>query len=123
LRGDGSWQSPAGGVTSLAAGNGITVSGSTGAVTVSQDIYTGSTANNTSYPIGTCVFMGYWDIANYEQQNLNSSVTVYVTNTASAKDFSPVSTSRVAVTGTWRWRGSTTGYNGVHPSGVCQRKA
>ena len=55
LRGDNTWATVSGGVTSLAAGNGIAVSASTGAVTVSLDFYTGTTVANTSYPVGTYI--------------------------------------------------------------------
>jgi len=100
LRGDGSWQAPAGGVTSLAAGNGITVSASTGAVTVSQDIYTGSTANNTSFPIGTVLSVQRTGTA------VNgTTVTIYVANSVpSGYDFSSGG-GKSALSGTWRARG------------------
>ena len=44
-----------GGVTSVSAGNGISVNTTTGAVTVSQNIYTGTDKYNTSFPIGTVI--------------------------------------------------------------------
>jgi hypothetical protein len=114
LRGDGSWQSPAGGVTSLAAGNGITVSGSTGAVTVSQDVYTGTSAGNTSYPVGTVVAAysgtGCWN----STWSLAQSKTLYVLNsgTYGINAYSPGG-GWSALTGTWRLRGllgQTDGY-------------
>lgn len=96
-----SWATPSGGVTSLAAGNGITVSGSTGAVTVSQDFYTGTSANNTSFPISSYVYVqstnsGYVTNTNYSIsiENNNSSNQRYIQGTSPA-----------ALTGTWRSRG------------------
>ena len=105
LRGDGSWNAPAGGVTSLAAGNGITVSGSTGAVTVSQDIYTGTTVANATYPIGSYVFVH--DVASAGPYTVNSTLTIWSPG-ANAFRFGSASTggSSVALTGTWRVRGN-----------------
>ena len=112
-----SWATPSGGVTSLAAGNGITVSASTGAVTVSQDFYTGTVNTNTSYPIGSYVFVGGWNTCCYGQ-GLNGSNIIY-NNTGALK----LNTPGTALTGTWRGRGATNGYNGVYPSGIWQRVA
>jgi len=94
---------PAGGVTSLTAGNGITVSASTGAVTVSQDIYTGSTSTNTSYPIGSYVSARKAD-AVYQ---VNSSQTIYSATTSGAYLYVGTSggSGSSALTGTWRARG------------------
>jgi hypothetical protein len=87
------------GVTSLTAGNGITVSASTGAVTVSQDIYTGTTSGNTSYPIGTCLFVSFGT-----SYALTTARTLYfATNDAYAQDVA--GGGRSALTGTWRTRG------------------
>lgn len=93
---------PAGGVTSLAAGNGITVSASTGAVTVSQDIYTGSTAQNTSFPIGTTVSFANTGCGTYV---LGASVPLYLSGPANSYRFEN-STTGPALTGTWRFRGN-----------------
>ena len=91
-------------VTSLTAGNGITVSGSTGAVTVSQDIYTGSAGNNTSFPIGT--YVGCYTDA---QTVLNSSVAPRLQSaTAGANYVYTIGGSASALTGTWRVRTGTT---------------
>jgi len=86
-----------GGVTSLVAGNGITVSGATGAVTVSQDIYTGSTASNTSYPIGTVIKCKI----DSGSSVLNGAVIPKV-NSGSPVTFDTAATT--TVTGTWRTR-------------------
>ena len=94
-----------GGVTSLAAGNGIAVSGSTGAVTVSQDIYTGTTVANATYPIGSYVFVH--DVASTGPYTVNSTLTIW---SPGVNEFRFGSTgtggSSVALTGTWRVRGN-----------------
>lgn len=94
------------GVTSLTAGNGITVSASTGSVTVSQNIYTGTTVNNTSYPIGTYVLAG-------DAQNVNPAFNTTGNLWVKSDGFSMILSlsspggSYSAVTGTWRNRGRT----------------
>lgn len=92
------WQSSApapGGVTSVSAGNGIAVTGTT-AVTVALDFYTGTTANNTSYPIGSHLHY----ITGTQYQN-NASVTIK----ANTNWFESVNGSALA--GTWRSRGGS----------------
>jgi hypothetical protein len=91
----------ASGVTSLTAGNGITVSASTGAVTVSQDIYTGTTANNTSYPIGTCLLIQSTNSGYLVAQSQTISLEQ---NTSSNPGFR-ISGGLTNLTGTWRNRG------------------
>jgi hypothetical protein len=102
------WTSAApasGGVTSLTAGNGITVSASTGAVTVSQDIYTGSTANNTSFPVGTTI------LANNGLQSvlLNATQTIRFGQASNPYSYQWSNTSFSALSGTWRCRGFMNG--------------
>lgn len=89
-----SWTT-AGGVTSVSAGNGIAVTGTT-AVTVALDFYTGTTANNTSYPIGSHLHY----ITGTQYQN-NASVTIK----ANTNWFESVNGSALA--GTWRSRGGS----------------
>jgi hypothetical protein len=88
------------GVTSLTAGNGITVSGSTGAVTVSLDVYNGSAGNNTNYPIGTTVTV----LTSSSKVN-NAASTLYVSTSSSTTGFTTNSSGSFALTGTWRARG------------------
>jgi hypothetical protein len=102
------WSTPSsGGVTSLTAGNGITVSASTGAVTVSQDIYTGSTVANATYPVGTNVVV--FDGNSAGPYAVNSTFTVWSPGANTAR-FSNASTGSgsVTLTGTWRVRGNNT---------------
>jgi hypothetical protein len=109
LRGDGSWNAPAGGVTSIVAGNGIAVSGS-GAVTVSQDFYTGSTSSNSSFPIGSYVMSLDLD-ALCVDTFMNGSRTLYVTTNDYRTRFrsSGGAVTGTALTGTWRSRGQMNG--------------
>jgi len=96
-----SWATPSGGVTSLTAGNGITVSASTGAVTVSQDIYTGSSNSNTSFPIGTNVLIDSGGTFSARA----TAQTLYYSTTETEKFFKASGANRTAITGTWRQRG------------------
>ena len=93
-----------GGVTSAVAGNGITVSGATGAVTFSQDFYTGSSASNTSYPIGSYLF------AIEGVYTINSSAAAKAFYSPSAAGDIRVTNAAgsgiAALSGTWRSRGS-----------------
>lgn len=104
------WTSAApagGGVTSLTAGNGITVSASTGAVTVSQDFYTGTSSTNTSYPIGSYIIAS-GDVC-AAGPAINASTTVYLKTGGSGTNgffaYAPGAGTYSAITGTWRNRG------------------
>ena len=110
---------PAGGVTSAVAGNGIAVSGATGAVTISLDYYTGSTSSNTSYPIGSYLFM----VAN-NTGTTNSSVPNMRVNDAYAY-FQNSIVAGTALSGTWRWRGYgiLDGCNNAAGASLAQRTA
>jgi len=109
------WTSGGAGVTSAVAGNGITVSGATGAVTISLDVYTGTTQNNTSYPIGTTVFLtntgggANSTIANLRVNNTHG----YFANTTGA--------GYTAISGTWRCRGQQVDGCNNPMYGICQR--
>ncbi len=105
LRGDGTWAAVSGGVTSISAGNGISVSASTGAVTVSLNYYTGTTANNTSYPIGSYGVL-YITSINPGRIFLNATRAMYV-GVSNPEYFSDNSGVGSAVAGTWRSRGAT----------------
>ena len=91
-------------VTSITAGSGLTGGTITGSGTFALDVYTGSTANNTSFPIGTVLMV---DTSNLISSN-NQSATIYVENNVGALGYR-VSTSGmsspVALSGTWRFRG------------------
>jgi len=114
-----SWQTVSGGVTSLTAGNGITVSASTGAVTVSQDFYTGTTQTNTSYPIGSYVCAQV--DSNATSTPMNSSRTLYG---GTGTVYQPTNiASGSALTGTWRSRGWTTDSSCNNVTALFQRTA
>ena len=89
------------GVTSLTAGSGITVSASTGAVTVSQDFYTGTSAANVSFPVGSYVLQR----TEGASQALAATWTVYVNTADTTSFFRAAGGGRTALTGTWRNRG------------------
>ena len=92
------------GVSSAVAGVGITVSGATGAVTISQDIYTGSTASNLAFPVGSYVLVT--GDASASAKAMNSSVALYLcTLEGNANSGVSTAVSGTALTGTWRKRG------------------
>jgi hypothetical protein len=107
-----------GGVTSLVAGNGITVSGATGAVTVSQNFYAGSAANNTSYPVSSYI-SGSWS-----SRTLNATASLYIiTGGGSTYAYDTNDASRTILAGTWRSRGVTGGMACVDNFAIYQRTA
>lgn len=93
------------GVTSLSAGNGIAVSGSTGSVTVSQNIYTGSSASNTSFPVGS--YLSVEDGQNSGVLNAQSNLWVDSSSNRYRTSSSTPGGSWSQVTGTWRNCGYT----------------
>jgi hypothetical protein len=99
------WESAAagaGGVTSITAGTGLTGGTITTTGTIAVDIYTGTTVNNTSYPIGS-----YVSSQSDSDINVNSSSTIFSPPTAGGPLFQGSSTGAgsAALTGTWRARG------------------
>lgn len=94
------------GVTSAVAGNGITVSSATGDVTISQNFYTGTTAQNTSYPISSYLFAMYNGGAGV---NANNTLLMFTPSNGTAFCFfTGISggAGSVAIAGTWRHRGA-----------------
>ena len=100
------WSTPSGGVTSVSGGVGIAVSANTGAVTISQDIYTGSTTNNATYPVGSTLLV--FDEASSGSPNVNASVTVWSAPSSGGKRLgnTGMGTGSVQLTGTFRARGA-----------------
>jgi hypothetical protein len=92
------------GVTSAVAGNGITVSGATGAVTISQNFYTGTTATNTSFPVGSYVLVWNLVVANNTAYTTIGVDSNYGTNAG----YKPAGTGGT-LAGTWNARGSVGG--------------
>jgi len=90
-------------VTSAVAGNGITVSGATGAVTISQDFYTGTSSTNTSFPVGSYIFI-------YANGGLsgNRNSTVVVKYDSTFPGLYTISGGGTTISGTWRQRGGVT---------------
>lgn len=114
LRGDQTWATVSGGVTSITAGNGLTGGTITSSGTIALDYYTGSTANNTSFPIGSYVVT---DNLNSTPNN-NEARTVY-TNTNRYWDQTG---GGGALAGTWRSRGRISG-SGCGSINIMQRTA
>jgi hypothetical protein len=108
-----SWVSsaaPSGGVTSAVAGNGITVSAATGAVTISQDFYTGTSATNTSFPIGSYLIVEHY-AGNINTININAAISaLYINNGGGGTILdSALGSINLALSGTWRIRGKVNG--------------
>jgi hypothetical protein len=98
LRGDGTWNAPAGGVTSAVAGNGVAVSAATGAVTFSL----GGPSYNT---IGSYVF-GY--ITGSPTSGATYSAgTLVATSLYTACGGVYMFTTTNNLSGTWRYMGAT----------------
>jgi hypothetical protein len=116
------WPGNTGTVTSVATGNGLTGGTITTTGTISLDVYTGSTATYTTYPIGTCIWVARFSCA--PTVALNQTISVYINNSlANFGQFSDVNiggTGAASLAGTWKHRGGTGGVNG---SGVAQRVA
>jgi hypothetical protein len=120
------------GVTSLAsADTSLTVSGSTGAVTVKQNLYTGTSFQNTSYPIGSIIVLadsnGSTSSSNYSVNKIVPQ-TIYTPANGATWSLSAVvfnssqGTGSVAIAGTWQIRG-TTGTAACVPALIIQRTA
>lgn len=120
LSGNGTAGSPLtnAGVTSVATGNGLIGGPITSSGSVALDVYTGTTQNNTSYPIGSTV----WVLAN--AGSVNSTQTVWSPPTGASPRFGTGSqgSGSGVLAGTWRWRGST-GFNCTELGGLVQRVA
>lgn len=115
LRGDGTWNAPAGGVTSAVAGNGIAVSASTGAVTF--DIAVPTTGSVGSYVSAVAVTVsggGLYNInvtygSNYAAGSGGNQMQaghIYKDNCGGV-----YSTATNALSGTWKWLGGTLNQN------------
>ncbi len=91
-------------VTSVATGNGLTGGTITTSGTISLDYYTGSTAQNTSYPVGSYL----WSNPGGAIPNMNATVTLYCPPNAALPYLyynASGGTASVALSGTWRSRG------------------
>ena len=96
-----------GGVTSITAGSGLTGGTITSTGTIAIDIYTGSTQNNSSYPIGTTIAcgVGYSGVGGVV---VAASQTIWSPSTGSYQwNFSTSSAGSGSsqLSGTWRSRG------------------
>lgn len=104
LRGDNTWAAvSAGTVTSVATGSGLTGGPITSSGTISLDVYTGSTVNNQTYPVGTTVL-----VTGISSININGSTAVWSPPAVGGSQFNmtnPGGAGTVSLTGTWRNRG------------------
>ena len=100
LRGDQTWATVSGGVTSITAGNGLTGGTITSTGTIALDVYTGTSVTNTSYPIGSYVHSS-------SNANVNVSQTLYSPPTSGGLQIAASSqgSGSGALAGTWRARG------------------
>jgi hypothetical protein len=105
LRGDQTWATVSGGVTSITAGNGLTGGTITSSGTIALDYYTGTSGTNTSYPLGSYL-LGRGGGSPFST-NVNASATIYTPNGAGQYFTSTTGGgSSAALSGTWRARGS-----------------
>jgi hypothetical protein len=103
LRGDGTWSTVSGGVTSAVAGNGVAVSGSTGAVTFS--VAAPSYGSVGSYVYGRITSIGALTVTagnNYSAGSGNLQVTSTVAFSAGG-----TYTNVNNLSGTWKYMGCT----------------
>lgn len=92
----------ANGVTSAVAGNGISVSSSTGAVTFSLDVYNGTTQTNTSLAVGSYVVAQTSSTTIY---NIYTSLSVWSPPSSGSFVFFTYNAGGSAMSGTWRTMG------------------
>jgi trimeric autotransporter adhesin len=83
-------------VTSVATGNGLTGGTITTSGTISLDFYTGSSSGNTSFPIGSYLF-----VVGSALYTLQTSYALYISGTTKY-----VTTSGTGLSGTWTCRGN-----------------
>ena len=88
------------GVTSVATANGIAGGTITGSGTIQLDLYTGSNAANTDFPIGTVLLVSGSTAVN------NSSATLYLYDPSGYYGYAAFYTGYAALSGTWRARGN-----------------
>lgn len=107
LRGDQTWATVSGGVTSITAGFGLTGGTITGSGTIALDYYAGTDANNTSYPVGSHIILGYQFIGVSRNASLGT-VFGYTGGIANATQLFGTSATgtRFSIAGTWRHRGA-----------------
>ena len=92
------------GVTSITAGVGLTGGTITTTGTVSLDVYSGSSATNTDFPVGTTVLVQLTGTTPYDRGASNAIKYA----TANNKDFVDSAGTGTTLTGTWSARGAFT---------------
>jgi hypothetical protein len=96
-------------VTSVATGNGLTGGTITTSGTISLDYYNGTTSNNTSYPVGSYVWVGL-GVQGGAAKAMNANLTTLYGYTASPLNCGITETNAggggaAAISGTWKTRG------------------
>jgi len=114
LRGDQTWATVSGGVTSIIAGNGLSGGTITSSGTIALDYYTGTSATNNSYPVGSYILGN-----NTFNVAANASATVWSpdSNGRQFNSSNPGGASS-ALAGTWRARGQAWNATSEVPAGT-----
>lgn len=107
LRGDQTWATVSGGVTSITAGTGLSGGTITSTGTIALDMYTGTDANITSLPVGAYIMAGFSSITTSRNNTVGTlfGYTGGITNSQTMYGFAAVA-SRFTMSGTWRARGA-----------------
>jgi hypothetical protein len=108
LRGDQTWATVSGGVTSITAGTGLSGGTITSSGTIALDMYTGTDANTTSLPVGTYIMAGFGSSTTSRNNSIGTlfGYTSGLTNSQTIYGFAAVA-SRFTMSGTWRARGAS----------------
>jgi hypothetical protein len=107
LRGDQTWATVSGGVTSITAGTGLTGGTITGSGTIALDIYTGTDSGLTSLPVGSYISIAFGGTGTSRNGTLGTifGYTGGITNGNVIYGFIASGT-RFTISGTWRVRGA-----------------
>lgn len=102
-------------VTSVATGNGLTGGTITTSGTLSLDYYNGTTANNSSYPVGTYMWVGAGLAGGTAKPLNNNMATLYAYSvvglSGALSEGNLGGGGATALSGTWKNRGAVGGYN------------
>lgn len=107
LRGDQTWATVSGGVTSITAGTGLSGGTITSTGTIALDIYTGTDANISSLPVGAYIMAGFGGSTTSRNNTVGTlfGYTGGITNSQTIYGFQAAG-SRFTMSGTWRARGA-----------------
>ena len=116
LRGDNTWSTVSGGVTSITAGNGLTGGTISTSGTIALDYYTGTAQSYASYPVGSYVALQF-TVSGVSMLIVNQSSTIYSAAGTYGQCFGTVNqgSGSAVLAGTWRSRGQS-GYSSTDGS-------